>query len=199
MPKSVIIDLCYLATLPPREIDNGVGEMVKFACIAGPTALAVMKNNLHNFEVLIRLGLYIKRAVVEVDPYDEGPRLSLNLGHTIGHALEAVTKYKIPHGVAVALGIEIMRQTFGKSSSIFTGDYMTILAYLVERRRVSLQAILCKYRKNFNVQMHMCMQQDKKNKNGLIAIIVPSANGDMELQYYAEVPSIYETLQSIIQ
>lgn len=128
-PIEIWIDAQFLTTLPEREVLNGLGEMVKFAVLLGPIGLRYMRHNLRRPEALIPLGLAVKTAVVVQDQYDRRERLSLNLGHTVGHAVEAATDNAVSHGIAVAVGIEVVRRAFGGGD--WGADYIVIIRTLL--------------------------------------------------------------------
>jgi 3-dehydroquinate synthase len=98
-PKAVICDLSFLETLSETERLNGMAEILKMGLVAD----AEMFNRTHLEELVIR-AIQGKIAIVEKDPHEGGLRRILNFGHTIGHALEAVSRYEMPHGSAVAIG-----------------------------------------------------------------------------------------------
>jgi len=113
-PAEVHIDLSLLKSLPRRELLSGLGEMAHYYFLSGeddfdrfareaPTALAdhqIMKG-------LVARSLEIKRGFVEADEFDRGERQVLNYGHSFGHALETLTDYRLPHGIAVSYGMDL--------------------------------------------------------------------------------------------
>ena len=104
-PKRVLVDLDTLATLPPRQISSGLAEAVKAGLIADKALFELFEtgNIAENTEQIIARSLRMKKAVVEQDEKEHGPRRSLNLGHTIGHGIESVTG--LTHGESVAIGM----------------------------------------------------------------------------------------------
>ena len=114
-PIGVLADVATLATLPPREYRSGLGEVAKYALMPGGERVAAIVES-HASEIVDRVpevlvGLVaacaaIKAAVVAADPHERtGLRATLNLGHTLGHALESVGGYELLHGEAVAVGL----------------------------------------------------------------------------------------------
>lgn len=104
-PKRVLVDLDTLATLPPRQVASGLAEAVKAGLIADRALFGLFEAGdiAGNMERVIALSLRMKKAVVEQDEREHGPRRSLNFGHTIGHGVEAVTG--LTHGESVAIGM----------------------------------------------------------------------------------------------
>jgi 5-deoxy-5-amino-3-dehydroquinate synthase len=98
-PSGVICDLDALATLPPREIRCGRGEMAKYHFLTGDDLLALDES-----ERVARC-VEIKAAFVSSDERESGRRALLNYGHTLAHALEIATDYSLAHGEAVAIGL----------------------------------------------------------------------------------------------
>jgi shikimate kinase / 3-dehydroquinate synthase len=99
-PDRVLIHTALLATLPAEERRNGTAEVVKTGLLAGRPLWELPA------EEMIRACAAFKAAVCLADPYERrGRREILNLGHTFGHALEAASDHRLPHGEAVALGL----------------------------------------------------------------------------------------------
>lgn len=101
-PKLVLVDPILLKTLPQKEIVNGWGELMKYAILTGQE---MWFNSIGNYYSIITTCVNYKQQLVHEDPYDNGDRRKLNLGHTAGHGLEAY--FKLPHGIAVACGLII--------------------------------------------------------------------------------------------
>lgn len=113
-PKEIYIDTNFLKTLEQKDILSGLGEMLHYFLVSSPAdarlfkekALGV-KESLAEIDNLIYRSLQIKKAMIELDEFDLGPRNVFNYGHTFGHALESVTNYSIPHGISVSIGIDL--------------------------------------------------------------------------------------------
>lgn len=108
-PRLVLADPTTLATLPESELRSGMAEVIKHgmigdvalldACTDGAQALST------GWEWLVRRAAAVKVRVIESDPYEQGLREVLNFGHTLGHALEKASGYRLRHGEAVAIGM----------------------------------------------------------------------------------------------
>jgi len=113
-PALVWADVLTLRTLPERELRSGLAEVIKYAIIADPELFRILETTVNSFsktptEALIDIVsrcCSIKARIVEEDEREHGVRSILNYGHTVGHALEALTDYAYyTHGEAVAIGM----------------------------------------------------------------------------------------------
>jgi 3-dehydroquinate synthase len=113
-PKLVLIDVAVLSTLPRRELVAGLAEVIKYGIIEDPVLFHFLEQNIEKLierdrELLTQVivtSCSIKARVVEADEREDDYRAVLNFGHTIGHALEAVTGYKqFLHGEAIGVGM----------------------------------------------------------------------------------------------
>lgn len=110
-----VIHICplFFKTLSKPDLESGLGEVVKFNVMGGPETLSAIEGALPellelNADVVNRFvhnSLEFKREIIEEDEFDGGKRVLLNFAHTFGHAFEASSEYRIPHGSAVALGM----------------------------------------------------------------------------------------------
>ncbi len=107
-PKLVLADPQLLKTLPKAELISGMAEVVKHGVISDPELFALCARGLdwvkQNLEEIVKRAMAVKIKVIEEDPYEKGIRAALNLGHTVGHAIELVSKFNLRHGEAVAIG-----------------------------------------------------------------------------------------------
>ncbi len=113
-PRLVWIDVATLKTLPRREVQAGMAEVIKHAAILGPSLFDLLEEKLEAVMALdeallievVRQNCAIKAAVVGEDERESGYRSILNFGHTVGHAIEMLTEYRrYQHGEAVAIGM----------------------------------------------------------------------------------------------
>ncbi len=112
-PKSTITDIYTLKTLSAREINNGLAEIIKHGAILDEELFGYIEKNIEKImlldesvmERIVTRSVEIKAGIVEKDELDMGLRNILNNGHTIGHAIEAVSGLKVWHGEAVAIGM----------------------------------------------------------------------------------------------
>lgn len=112
-PRLVITDIDTLKTLPAQELANGLAEVIKSAAIGNKEFFAYLENNIEKvksldkevLEEVVSHTAKIKAGVVEKDEKDTGLRNILNYGHTIGHAIESASDFKVAHGQAIAIGM----------------------------------------------------------------------------------------------
>ena len=106
-PKGVLTDPDLLATLPPRQLSNGLAEAIKMSLTSDPGLFDIFENGSveSSIDEIILRSLSIKKSVVEQDERESGVRKILNFGHTIGHAIESTDNSGLYHGECVALGL----------------------------------------------------------------------------------------------
>ena len=115
-PVAVLSDVAALRSLPARHRRNGMAESVKAALIGDPGLWRLIETrgraSLRDDEparyAILERSAGVKLAICERDPFEAGERRALNLGHTIGHALEIESGYRLAHGAAVALGLRVV-------------------------------------------------------------------------------------------
>ncbi len=103
-PDHVYIDLDLLNSLPQKEMMNGYGEIIKYAFISSKVKPEDIKGEI---EDLVVKCLEIKRDIVEQDERESGLRKLLNFGHTVGHAVEKLSDFKLSHGLCVVKGMSV--------------------------------------------------------------------------------------------
>lgn len=110
-PKFVLADPQLLKTLPDAEFISGMAEVVKHGIIADPELFDLCGRGLDcvkdDLEHVVKRAIAVKIKVIEDDPYEKGFRAALNLGHTVGHAVELVSRFQLRHGEAIAIGMVI--------------------------------------------------------------------------------------------
>lgn len=113
-PSLVLEDPEVLKTLPVEELRSGMGEVLKHGVIADPLLWdacihlpepSMWKDTWPDLTEIVRRAVAVKVEVIEEDPYEKGRRAVLNLGHTIGHAVETISNFNLRHGECVAIGM----------------------------------------------------------------------------------------------
>ena len=130
-PSVVLCDSAVLSTLPECEFSNGMAEVIKYAVLRGGRVKELLdeENTSEILDELIEECVKIKKEYVCADEFDTGARQFLNLGHTIGHAIERRSDFLIAHGSAVSAGMCIVARSCGKDSlcSADTVQYIEML------------------------------------------------------------------------
>jgi 3-dehydroquinate synthetase len=107
----VLADPSLLLTLPERELISGMAEVVKQGIISDPELFEFCQRGMDwvkkNLEEVVKRAMAVKIKIMEEDPYEKGIRAALNLGHTVGHAVELVSRFELGHGEAVAVGMMV--------------------------------------------------------------------------------------------
>ncbi len=181
-PAAVIADPQTLATLPDRDYRAGLAEAVKHGLVADRgyfewmeiDAQAIASRSLDPLTRLIRRSVEIKAEVVSGDERETGRRAILNAGHTVAHALERISGYKLPHGEAVALGLVVeceLAEQLGVAPAGLRNRVATLLGRLGLPARLppGLDA----------GQLVESMATDKKNRNGQIHFALAREMGAM--------------------
>lgn len=113
-PSQVHICNAFLDTLSEVEIRSGMGEMLKVHMLDNINALSRivsqyedLLSDKHVMMSFVHASLKIKKRFIEIDEFDEGIRNLLNYGHSFGHAIEGATNFRVPHGIAVTMGMDI--------------------------------------------------------------------------------------------
>jgi len=181
-PAHVVICSDFLNTLPDVEIDSGYGEIYKLS-LTGPEhffdalALIVASDGHRNPEILevIRRSLLCKKLVIEEDEYELDSRRILNYGHSFGHALEALTKNEVPHGIAVMWGMDIIN-FLGVKWGITNPE-------LSKRIRNAMEKSTTFSIKNLPsaAAFVRMLARDKKVENGLMYFAVLHDSGDLRM------------------
>jgi 3-dehydroquinate synthase len=112
-PRKVLIDSVFCETLEFKDRMSGGGEIFRLLITGGNSGFALLERYVDEFiggsigatQKLVAASLQVKKRIVENDEFELDIRRSMNYGHSIGHAIEALSDYQIPHGVGVAIGI----------------------------------------------------------------------------------------------
>ncbi len=171
--------MATLKTLPPREVRAGLAEVIKYGVIWDQSFFEFLEDNLEKILVLeqetlievVRRSCAIKAEIVEKDETEQGLRAILNFGHTIGHALEVLTGYRVyKHGEAVAAGM-VAAARIAEEKGLCSPDVSERLIGLLERAGLS-------WRIPFKAEEIMAvLPRDKKVKMGKIRFVLPVAIG----------------------
>ena len=113
-PNKIFININFLKTLSKADIQSGLGEMCHYFVIAGKNDFIKYKEGYKNslllkkeLQNIIVRSLSIKKEYIEIDEFDKDKRQIFNYGHSFGHAIETLTNFSVPHGIAVSFGMDI--------------------------------------------------------------------------------------------
>ena len=185
-PKAVIIDCDSLHTLPAREFNAGMAEVIKYGILGDAQFFQWLEDNTANIKAgeqstlieMIESCCQCKADIVAQDEKEGGIRALLNLGHTFGHAIEAEQGYGVwLHGEAVATGMVLAAKLAVAMNLLEVSDLRRIEA-LISAFDLPLEAP-----KNMGFEQFLShMKRDKKNMAGLLRFIVPTAIGKSEIR-----------------
>jgi 3-dehydroquinate synthase len=182
-PEAVFIDPDLLSTLPEEEYSNGLGEVVKYGILDKEifhfiehNKEKIKKRDAGCVSTMIELCCKFKVTTVNHDLLDKNERAFLNLGHTVGHALERITRYRYyKHGEAVALGIVAACSLSFQRKLLKTDDMKRIL-YLMDYFR------LLKPLPDFSIDdLIAIMHNDKKRISSLFTFVLPTGIGSVTM------------------
>lgn len=175
-PQLVLCDTDTLNTLPTDTFRDGCAEVIKYGILYDVNLFGqLMQDSLaFNRESVIARCVELKRNVVMEDEFDTGARMKLNLGHTVGHGIEAASKFDISHGKAVAIGIAIISRSAlaeGFCSKETCDSVLTVL------ERFALPTS-CEYAPE---ELMSSILSDKKRAGDMVNLIIPRAIGQCDI------------------
>ncbi|MEK3881448.1 3-dehydroquinate synthase [Paenibacillus sp. PL2-23] len=199
-PEFVLYDLNTLQTLPPRDISSGLSEVVKHGLIWDETFVEWCEAHAEKLLALdpdalgyaLYKGCSVKAAVVSEDEKEMGLRAILNLGHTIGHAIEAVAGYnEMLHGEAISIGMigsAKLGLRYGAPEEVYT----------TTKRVLAKCGLPVSLPKHYDVDDIMAaMMHDKKFKEGKMVFVVPTAIGKVEIKSDVSVEWVREIVEQL--
>jgi 3-dehydroquinate synthase len=179
-PHGVIIDPTVLATLPRREFRAGLYEVLKYGMTSSPALFerianerkAIFARAPETLTPIIEASCRIKAEVVSADEREAGMRRILNFGHTAGHAIEAVTKYRrFRHGEAVAYGMLVAAQLAASRGALAERDRQALADVVASLGPLPPIADLS------STEILSAMRHDKKVVAGRLHVVLPTAIG----------------------
>jgi len=177
-PNQIFINLHFLDTLSFWELKSGMGEMCHYFVVAGEEDFTRFKNEypaaLEDKKVLtgiIHRSLEIKKGYIERDEFDQNERLVFNYGHSFGHAIESLTDYRIPHGIAVSYGMDM-------------ANFVSVkLGYISEDIRQNIRGLLQQIWEGTSItgislpKFTNALSKDKKNVGKTLGLILNKGYG----------------------
>jgi 3-dehydroquinate synthase len=199
-PKKVVIDTRFIDSLPEAEYLCGLAEGVKICFAKGEpefedfigNAAAHGKTNPEDSGELVSLCLTSKKWFVEIDEHDKKERQLLNFGHSFGHALESASDFRIPHGIAVGIGmLAATNPRWGSlhpSTKILRNYLISIMTKWPNKERALGMIAWDVFEET--------IRQDKKNTDTSLRLILSDGAGAL---YVAELPKSVETFSMLTE
>jgi len=189
-PAFVLIDPSLLDSLPEAELRNGLAEVVKHGVLADPDLFEWCERGwaalrASDWTPLVRRAAAVKVHYIQADPYEQGVRAALNLGHTVGHAIELVSDYRVRHGEAVAIGMAVETRLAEQMGLAERG--------LGERIAAALKGLGLPTRippEIDRAQLAPAMQRDKKKRDGKVHFALPERIGSVRTGIALDVETI---------
>lgn len=175
-PEVVLCDLDTLDTLRPEFFIDGSAEVIKYGVLEDQQLFSHLMERGLEFEkeYVISRCVEIKRDYVTEDEFDTGVRRKLNLGHTVGHAIEKCSAYGISHGRGVAIGLAIIARACAQKGLCSARCRDDIIA--------GLKALKLPTETEYSsAQLLQPMLSDKKRTGGTVSLIIPKAIADCDI------------------
>ncbi|KAA3648047.1 MAG: 3-dehydroquinate synthase [Chloroflexi bacterium] len=177
-PRLVLSDPGTLDTLPEPELRSGMGEVIKHGIISDPQLFEMCMQGLdvlaNDWSSLVRRAMAVKIKVLKEDPYEQGLRAALNLGHTIGHAVELASGFKLRHGEAIAIGMVAEARLAEKMGLAESGLADTICEGI---QKLELPTEIPS---NMSPdRLAQIMLKDKKKASGVVRFALPTRIGEV--------------------
>ena len=164
-PKKVFIDPDFLDSLPKRDISAGMAEVIKCGFISDYKILNLVQDDFLDYPQLISRAVKVKADVVSKDFKESKLREILNYGHTLGHAIEKDSKYKLRHGEAVSIGM-VFAAELSKELTDLSQDAVSLHRELLANFNLPLT-----YGKSRWNSLSVLLMQDKKIKQSRVRFI----------------------------
>lgn len=180
-PTKVYVSMPVLSTLEEHDIRSGIGEMLKVHAIAGPEDFDRIARDYPHLlqdrdclERYIRRSLELKKALIEQDEFDTGIRNVMNYGHSFGHAIEAATRFTIPHGIAVTLGMDMANYVATRLERTSEDHFRRMHGVLKANARGYLDTHIPM------PEFYAAIGKDKKNLGSKLTLILPNGAARIE-------------------
>ncbi len=179
-PKKIFINIDFLNTLSFPEIKSGMGEMCHYFVVSGEKDFQFFKQNYDSalidktaLAAIVSRSLEIKKSYIEIDEFDRKERLVFNYGHSFGHAIESVTNYRVPHGIAVSYGMDM-------------ANFVSVkLGFINEEVRQNIRTVLMNIWEGTTLyevtvdNLKNALSKDKKNVGNELRLILNKGIGNI--------------------
>ncbi|MBQ8368801.1 MAG: 3-dehydroquinate synthase [Clostridia bacterium] len=178
-PALVVCDPDTLSTLPADFFTDGMAEAIKMGMLGNRPLFDGIRNHTLTTAEIIEMCVTDKRDIVSRDFKDNGERQKLNLGHTVGHALEVLSDYTIRHGHAVAAGMHVITKACA-ARGLCSDELLTDLDDTL--RAAGLDPMLCS--RHSVEDLHRGTLHDKKLRGNTMSLVIPREIGVSELMKF---------------
>lgn len=194
---AVIIDTNFLRTLDDRNLRSGYAEMLKHALLRSHTmwadhlAFDLAQPDYPHLQTLVKQSIECKSHIVQEDPHEHGIRKALNLGHTVGHALESLAlerHHAVLHGYAVAWGL-LCELYLSAAHEGFPTDVMHQTARFIRENYGAYPSLSCD---DYDT-LYALMQHDKKNVGNQINFTLLADIGDIRINRHLSKEAVFES------
>lgn len=198
-PRFVVCDPLLLSSLPPRHLSNGFAEVIKAGMLASPELFAALAARepalgLQDLDVIVARAAEIKAHIVSADPFERGIRATLNLGHTLGHALEAARGFQpLLHGEAVALGL-LAALRLSRAMKVLEEDFEEELVSTLRRYRLPVCTVDAGWSR-----VEAALLLDKKRSEGKARFVLPKRLGQVVVSDEVPLELVREVYESLVQ
>jgi shikimate kinase / 3-dehydroquinate synthase len=171
-PSLVLADPQVLETLPETELRNGLAEVLKHGILGDPVLFERCSRGWQavraELDPIVRQAMSVKLRIIQEDPYERGERASLNLGHTLGHALEQASDFRIKHGEGVAIGT-LAAARLSEQMGLAQAGLSATIEQALDRLGLPIRVPLGLERE----RILSAMTLDKKRQMGKIRLVLP--------------------------
>jgi len=190
-PLLTVGDLTVLHTLPEREFQSGMAEVIKAGVIADVELFEMIERGLTDIREIIRRSITVKVDVVREDPFEQGRRAALNLGHTIGHGIEAASRFLLRHGEALGMGL-IAEAKIAEWMGLAQPGLSDRIEAVVEK--VGLPTRFANLGTDTILQL---MRSDKKKQSGRLKFALPRAIGAVVIGVDVKDELVREAIEAV--
>lgn len=193
-PEMVLADPETLTTLPDNEYKAGLAEVIKHGIIADAELFSLVNSkSLPLSRDLLQKALEVKINIIQQDPFERNERAKLNLGHTIGHGVEAASNYRLRHGEAIAIGLygeALLAEQIGIADPGLSSK--------IEKQLASL-GLPTKCPGLSTIQIKQLMSTDKKKKSGNLYFTLPTSIGAVDYDVQVEDNILTKTIERLTE
>jgi len=187
-PREVLLCTDFIDSLSEQDLACGYGEIFRLSLTGGTESFKIfntyiaesIKGNKEATKKLIITSLLVKKAVIEEDEYEINIRKSMNYGHTIGHAIEGLSNFEIPHGIGVAIGILIeneLSKNLNLMSHALCNDILNSAKTIIDKKYIDILSDIS----FLDISEHL--RKDKKTVGNKANFTYLSELGDMQFAY----------------